>query len=116
LAVKVLSAHKDVYLRIFLPELVAVMLLHMIYGYKLAKYTVALSSPIFAVIQFFKVELVFTDLRGVFLLSNVNEFGTCHSIKIKHLQKIKSTNLALLSQRIWHFLGCESTNLTPINS
>jgi len=65
--------------------------------------------------QFFKVELVFTDLRGVFLLlvSNANESGTHHVIKIKHLQKDKSTNLALLRQRIWHFLGCESTNLAP---
>jgi len=59
---------RDVYLSIFFPVLVAVMLLHLNYGYKWAKYTVALLCLIFAVAQFFIFKVVFTDLRALFFL------------------------------------------------
>ena len=59
---------RDVYLSIFFTVLVVVMLLHLYYGYKWAKYTVACLSLIFAVAQFFMFKVVFTDLRALFFL------------------------------------------------
>ena len=58
----------DVSINIFLAAFLIVLVSHLYYGYKWAKYTVALLSIIFAVAQFFIARMVFTDWRVLLLL------------------------------------------------
>jgi hypothetical protein len=62
------SSGRDVFSGMFFTLFAVVTLLHLYYGYKWAKFTVALSSLFFAVAQFFMFKVVFTDLRVLFFL------------------------------------------------
>lgn len=63
-----LSEARNVYLSILFPILAIVVLLHFYYGYKWAKYSVALLTVIFAVTQFFLFKIAVTDLKVLFFL------------------------------------------------
>jgi hypothetical protein len=58
----------DVFLSIFFTVFLIVIVSHLYYGYKWAKYTVALISLAFAAAQFFILKMVFTDWRVLSLL------------------------------------------------